>query len=1552
MPLDNSISNILGTKIPYWLWQQFQTRSKKSASTERDTEVIKFMANKTAWVRMVSSIDISGEDLKYFQKINPAIIKGDDLAKQYVLFGGTSKYLGDNTYALRSGFSGMDSNAPYGSAYGMMGKVGENDEIANYGYRPMPGIMNVSIETQGKLGSVRAATINFKCWTKDQLDIMDALYFKLGFTMFLEWGQTYYFPSPSYAPDNTNAPDPNKVVSTELNSIDPFDERYRGNKELIYRTIAKNNRETEGNYDAMLGMVTNFNFSFNQEGGYDCMVKLISLGVLGDSIKVNNSNKLVDLLSEQIRQYEDILKIVEASKPKEEVAGEGENAPPSPSLLQGFLSSGKGEDGTANLKNFAGSVSKSPENVVISTKSYDSVLYVKKLNRFLPLNLNKFSTSVQIDFRSVKARLGKFFFGPTFKLSDQDKWDTDSPNYVYEIGYTAGVDQTINSKDKAKKERFQVKILRPIAVNTGTEKSVENQDFDTYIEQLVKSSGFALPEDDPGFTYAGYSEKGIRVIPSGSTPNPNVKSLNKLDGQLFFNEIAKSIEKNLFASDSETFEISKIESLGGIEKSDPTINRYYFTVKTEIPVTLDSSVQVIGVVPQTAASQNLNFSNNLVRGARVAEINQNLNARDFGNVKELEFKTVKVTYKIPVEFSFQETDFISSFSTDEAIENQQPPVPPQKPEEKTEETPDAAQTENPFSYLSNLELCLRSIQVHSLNEALKKEGDIQSGTVDITTVVPIDLNATLGESSKTFAEQIFSNGIFTPYFKELVNGQIGDELTNNATQNLKVYAKYGFATKLMGNQAPVEKFKAVDYGALLKTYVLPYQINQVIESGTQLNFPVYIQFGTFLMLLNHSCTMYDVQEETSAAQANNAGLGGIQGALANAAAAGSVLATAGGKQTPLIYIDYNPNHNFCLTSPLQLSTDPFTAMIPFNGNLSQYAKLFDKDILMSQYRIKPVTGSSQPSFLLRPKYIDNELSKDRISGGLPTFVDEGSVNRGRIMNILINIDYLNETVKQYAKKDLENKVYLKPLLEQLISDINKSIGNFNIFRLAYNDIGNVFHIVDDQIIPTAEDEGQIYAIKQKGDDPTDLPIFGRFGIATKNLEIRTDVSSKLSNMIAVSANSQNAQAQNSTDGSTFGFINYNYKDRYIPQKGELSTGNGGVNLNGEIEAATQFNNAMVNFYSKAILDQNSSAAATNYYIGKLTKDKSQDSATRAAAMIPVSLNFTTDGISGLFMGQAFTVDKSFLPYTYGVKNMLNNESSDNKVGFVITGVSHTIDSNVWSTSVKTQMIFLKKKEDYAQTSEEKYVEVSPPSKAKEDVPISAATPIPISQNVDKNLGAIKKALISLGVTNKQIIIAALANAMKESGGTVTEEKVDYSRTKPARIREIFGSRMAGLTDQQIINLTKNKYEFVERIYGVNSGQIGKSLGNNQPGDGNKYIGRGFIQLTGKANYARYSNKWFKDDRLVKDPTKLNTVEAAAGVAAAFIQDLLPNKAKVMGLSDKINSNTISQEEANILVTSIIGGKVLNRKNLSGYFVELVRKVDGYSKTLEQKYDKL
>lgn len=61
----------------------------------------------------------------------------------------------------------------------------------------------------------------------------------------------------------------------------------------------------------------------------------------------------------------------------------------------------------------------------------------------------------------------------------------------------------------------------------------------------------------------------------------------------------------------------------------------------------------------------------------------------------------------------------------------------------------------------------------------------------------------------------------------------------------------------------------------------------------------------------------------------------------------------------------------------------------------------------------------------------------------------------------------------------------------------------------------------------------------------------------------------------------------------------------------------------------------------------------------------------------------------------------------------------------------------------------------------------------------------------------------------------------------------------------------------------------------------KDLGNDKPGDGVKYPGRGLIQITGKTNTLAVSLALFGDDRLLKTPELLEQPEWACKSAVWF-----------------------------------------------------------------------
>jgi predicted chitinase len=223
-----------------------------------------------------------------------------------------------------------------------------------------------------------------------------------------------------------------------------------------------------------------------------------------------------------------------------------------------------------------------------------------------------------------------------------------------------------------------------------------------------------------------------------------------------------------------------------------------------------------------------------------------------------------------------------------------------------------------------------------------------------------------------------------------------------------------------------------------------------------------------------------------------------------------------------------------------------------------------------------------------------------------------------------------------------------------------------------------------------------------------------------------------------------------------------------------------------------------------------------------------------------------------------------------------------------------------------------------------------------NIPSSPVSMPPPNQDQAKNMELIKAALQKQGITDPKYIAATLGNVMKETGGKSMSENLNYGKTSNDRIRSIFGSRAAGKTDEELNQIKSDPSKMGEMMYGSTT-KMGKQMGNTEPGDGWTFRGRGFIQLTGKSNYAAASKAIYGDDRLVQNPDLVNDPAVAAEVSAWYMKKGQTQMAAKMGIDTK----NMSQSDANLLATSQIAGTDVRKAG--GYLGgEVMNKVTGYA----------
>ena len=184
--------------------------------------------NRSTWIRVVPNTVLINTDKK--ERGKPILFGG------IVYHGGSVTETGEPiTTGLSGGIEGYEKREGTGEA--------------GSGYKPKPGVTKVDVKTKGDLGSLTEITINWNCWSFDQLDDMSYYFMRPGASIIVEfgWSGVELESSP-----HTN---PEEAMFNKQKWLNP-------------------------NMEFYCGVITNFEWTGRDDGGFDCQTTLASGGSL------------------------------------------------------------------------------------------------------------------------------------------------------------------------------------------------------------------------------------------------------------------------------------------------------------------------------------------------------------------------------------------------------------------------------------------------------------------------------------------------------------------------------------------------------------------------------------------------------------------------------------------------------------------------------------------------------------------------------------------------------------------------------------------------------------------------------------------------------------------------------------------------------------------------------------------------------------------------------------------------------------------------------------------------------------------------------------------------------------------------------------------------------------------------------------------------------------------------------------------------------------------------------------------------------------------------
>lgn len=283
----------------------------------------------------------------------------------------------------------------------------------------------------------------------------------------------------------------------------------------------------------------------------------------------------------------------------------------------------------------------------------------------------------------------------------------------------------------------------------------------------------------------------------------------------------------------------------------------------------------------------------------------------------------------------------------------------------------------------------------------------------------------------------------------------------------------------------------------------------------------------------------------------------------------------------------------------------------------------------------------------------------------------GSTNE--ILNIYVNLNFLQKQVAAAFAQPKESRTLLN-LFQPILAELNTVLGNINDFSLHYEESTFTYYIVDRKV-----ETG-------KGELKESLLNITGLRSAVSKFDFTTKLSPALTTMIAISAQAGGADVGVEADA----LLRWNegLSDRIMKKK-TVKTSEAAANAVEDKQATdkqqqerrTAINTALGTFYNQRQYDREAIEIARTQNIQFASEyvqtHQAADNNAGPAGIIPFEVGIEMDGISGIKIGQAFIINEGIMPHKY-----------DGVVGFIVTGVDHTISANRWVTNLKAQTIIL------------------------------------------------------------------------------------------------------------------------------------------------------------------------------------------------------------------------------------------------------------------------